>query len=140
MRIIDLHDVPADVTEYKYVGRRMAGSHPLNGSPLANPFKLMRGKSPDGIAKIIQQYREWLYAKLRWGDAEVLKALRTITDDSVLACWCCDLSGPDVLAGPYQCHAQVIFAAARWLRSGVPPVVELLPACESRASLFEEVR
>jgi hypothetical protein len=136
MRIIDLHEDAAAkrvlnaTSLFTYVGRRMAGKHPLNGSPLANPYKLT-GKSPEKIAESIAQYREWLYAKIKAHDREVMQALFAVTADSVLACWCCDLEGPAVLEQPFRCHAQVIFQAARWVSGPLPPLAEL------QAGLFE---
>jgi hypothetical protein len=51
-------------------------------------------------------YRVWLWEQIQKGNAAVLAELRKINDDTVLICWCV----------PQPCHAEVIAAAAKWLR------------------------
>lgn len=115
MRIIDLHRNPP--TPYLYVGRRMGGPEPHDQSPLGNPFKL-RGQRPADVAAILTQYRAWLFDRIQAADRQILYLLReAITEETTLACWCCDKEGEAIFDGPEVCHAQVIAKAWRYLRS-----------------------
>jgi len=137
MRILDLHKLPDDCPPYTYIGRRMAGRHPLNGSPLANPFK-STGKTAAHKAECIGAYRNWLSAKIQAGDPAVMQALQAVNDDTTLACWCIEVSGEECLAEPARCHAQVIFQAANLVKQGLMPVVELLRDIKAQPTLFDE--
>lgn len=52
-------------------------------------------------------YRRWLWDRIKAQDTEVLAALRSLQEGDRVGCWCL----------PEACHAEVIVAAARWLRS-----------------------
>jgi hypothetical protein len=55
----------------------------------------------------LQQYRQWLWQRIKAKDEVVLRELRRIDEESVLVCWC----------KPGPCHGDVVMAAVRWLRS-----------------------
>jgi hypothetical protein len=67
-------------------------------SPLGNPYRLSR---PDDRAAVIAAYRTWLREQVRQRDPEVMRALRALTEQSVLVCWC----------KPLVCHGDVIVEA-----------------------------
>lgn len=65
-------------------------------SPLGNPYRMTL---EEGRLKVIEQYEEWLWDKvLVEKDPRILTAMRTLTKDSILVCWC----------APRRCHAEVI--------------------------------
>lgn len=80
-----------------YCGRPMP-KRGLNGSPLGNPFK------GDGA---IEQYRLWLWDRLKRRDLAVIDELISIIgfnhvhSECRLACWC----------APRPCHVDVIIKA-----------------------------
>lgn len=114
MRIINLSRTT--ITPYLYCGRRMGGSEPRDGSPLGNPFKLADRKKPT-IKRVLEQYREWLYGKIRANDRSIMFLLReAIKPDTTLACWCVDMQGDEIFRSAERCHCQVIAKAWRWLR------------------------
>lgn len=90
-----------------YVGRanRYAG---LSASPLANPFKVRDFGGRSGAT--LPHYRRWLWERIRQGDPAVIEALRAIDETTVLVCWC----------APGPCHAELVLAAATWLREQSP--------------------
>jgi hypothetical protein len=55
----------------------------------------------------IECYRKWLWAEIKRPNAEVLKALLSITEETMLGCWC---------SLDQTCHTDVIIRAARWLK------------------------
>jgi hypothetical protein len=88
---------------------------------LGNPFA-MTTRRADGTevkvmtrAEVIQKYREWLWAKLKAGDAAVVAAMKSLDEGVTLGCWC--TGRLDATTGPLECHAQVIARAWRWLRA-----------------------
>ncbi|MEW5985054.1 MAG: DUF4326 domain-containing protein [Chloroflexota bacterium] len=85
-----------------YVGRanHRAG---LPASPLANPYQV----ATSGRQQAISQYRCWLWQRIQSGDEAVIAALKSISADTVLVCWC----------KPEACHGDVVRAAAEWLKS-----------------------
>lgn len=85
-----------------YIGRAN-GYAQLEASPLANPFKVRQY----GRGGTLGHYRRWLWEQIQTENQEVLAALRSITESSVLVCWC----------DPLPCHGDVVKAAAAWLRS-----------------------
>jgi len=88
-----------------YIGRPN-GDRP--GSALANPYRL--GREEDR-AKVIAQYKTWLWKKIQAGDPKVMAELWRLLDLArrpegvTLLCWC----------APKQCHGDVIKAALIWL-------------------------
>jgi hypothetical protein len=86
-----------------YIGRAndQAG---LAASPLANPYKVRDYGGQRGAT--LDDYRHWLWGRLVAGDASVVAALRSITAETVLVCWC----------KPGPCHGDVVQAAAAWVR------------------------
>lgn len=90
-----------------YVGRanQYAG---LLASPLANPFKVRDFGGRSGAT--LPHYRRWLWGRIRRGDPAVIEALRAIDETAVLVCWC----------APGPCHAELVLAAAAWLREQSP--------------------
>jgi hypothetical protein len=89
---------------WRYIGRanQRAG---LAASPLANPYKVSDYGGQRGAT--LDDYRHWLWGRIVAGDAAVLAALRGITAETVLVCWC----------KPGPCHGDVVAAAARWVGS-----------------------
>lgn len=78
-------------------------------SPLGNPFVI--GQHGDR-ASCIEQYRHWLWQRLKDADQAVLGELRRIntllvTTDFELECYCV----------PADCHGRVIRDALAWLAS-----------------------
>lgn len=85
-----------------YIGRSNRNAQ-LEASALANPFKV----SEYGRGGTLSHYRRWLWEQIQAGNEDVLADLRSITDTTVLVCWC----------DPLPCHGHVVKAAAAWLRS-----------------------
>ncbi len=103
MRIVDLHGHPVkNDPAIIYCGR--GGRHGWKASPLGNPFR-----GPDWVA----QYRAWLREKIAANDPAVMAALRSITPDSQLGCWCCNCDEFDI--GPTDedkvCHVEILIEA-----------------------------
>jgi hypothetical protein len=90
---------------WTYIGRAN-GYAQLDASPLANPFKV----SGYGRGGTLPHYRRWMWEQIQAGNEEVLVALQSITDTTVLVCWC----------SPLPCHGHIVKAAAAWLRSQQP--------------------
>lgn len=84
------HRDDPDFTDVVYVGRAMhRGGWHLDGSPLANPFRL----GPDGTRdEVVAKYREYLL-----GRPDLLALLPALRGQR-LGCWCL----------PERCHAEVI--------------------------------
>lgn len=104
-------------TPYVYVGRAMPSAkerEALPASPLGNPFRLGGKRSPDEIARVLKEYRQWLFAKIKAEDESVMLLLRKIGEDTTLACWCVEMEGEEIYTGAERCHAQVIMKAWRW--------------------------
>lgn len=64
-------------------------------STLGNPHEL---KSEADRTQVLEQYREWLLAMIAENDDPVMDALKELTEDSVLGCWC----------KPKACHCDII--------------------------------
>jgi O-acetyl-ADP-ribose deacetylase (regulator of RNase III) len=82
-----------------YVGRAWPRRR-LSGSPLANPYRLANPDDPSARRRVLEAYRDWLYAAAD-NDEQVRTALEQVRSRD-LACWC----------APRPCHADVI---AAWL-------------------------
>jgi len=82
-----------------YVGRPTA---------LGNPYELFGQDkhNPKKVAASIARYKVWLWGKIKEEDPDVMFALKNITEDTILACWCY----------PSPCHSQVIWAAWHYLK------------------------
>ena len=85
-----------------YIGRAN-GYAQLEASLLANPFAVKEY----GRGGTLPHYRRWLWEQIQAENEDVLAALWSITDSTVLVCWC----------APLPCHGDVVKAAAAWLRS-----------------------
>ena len=80
------------------------------GTPLGNPDeKFLKGEKEDMKARLesIAKYRIWLWGKIKAEDQDVLAALSTIDENTILACWC----------HPLPCHSKVIWAAWHYVKS-----------------------
>jgi hypothetical protein len=86
---------------WMYIGRANSAAGLLQ-SPLANPFRAR----DYGRGRTLAPYRDWLWGRIIAGDEGVISALRAITADTVLVCYC----------KPGPCHGDVVRAAAAWLR------------------------
>lgn len=73
------------------------------GNPLGNPY-IMHGEHERNM--VIEQFRKWLWDRIRCETPHVMAALRAIKEDSILGCWCI----------PKRCHCEVIIAAWEWLK------------------------
>jgi hypothetical protein len=90
-------------SHWLYIGR--ANSYAgLDASPLANPHKRQDFGGQHGVT--LPHYRRWLWEQIQAGSEAVLNSLRTITDQTVLICWC----------HPKPCHGEIVRAAAAWLQ------------------------
>lgn len=83
-----------------YIGRRMPRQR-LDGSPLANPYKLDPGDTREAIINV---YRGWLSKRLS-SDTPQEREIERLTElarhgDLVLLCWC----------APLSCHGDVVKA------------------------------
>lgn len=114
MKIINLNSNPT--CPYVYVGRKMIGKQPREQSPLGNPFKL-KGRKPDDVRRVLAEYRGWLWEKIKANDRQVMALLNSLTDESVLACYCVDLEGEAIFTEAERCHAQMVAKAWRHLQA-----------------------
>lgn len=92
-----------------YIGRPGKGRP---GSALANPYKLQNPRNDDERAKVIAQYRQWLWSKIQCGDSAVMAELNTLRHQAIagdihLLCFC----------APRQCHGDVVKACLIWMIS-----------------------
>jgi len=76
-------------------------------SPLGNPYRISAELSREAA---IDNYRRWLYQALTSGNKVVVAAIESLTNESVLGCWC----------KPQACHGDVVASAWEWwmLRGG----------------------
>lgn len=94
---------------WMYVGRANK-RYGLARSPLANPFSSDPQDKATYSPTPIDDYREWLWGKIKQGDTAVLNELAKIIPDTILVCWC----------HPAPCHAQVLQKAADWVALHLP--------------------
>lgn len=87
-------------SRWVYIGRTCRDFP--QGSPLHNPYR--RQGQPRGST--LDDYRRHLYRQIRQGNPAILRALQSLSDDSVLVCWC---------PQPGPCHGHVVSQAWRWL-------------------------
>jgi hypothetical protein len=88
-----------------YIGRANPGAR-LAASPLANPYRPRDFGGERGAT--LPHYRRWLWQQIQGRNHDVLQALATVSEESVLVCYC----------APGPCHGEVVRAAASWLREG----------------------
>lgn len=107
-----------------YCGRPKAGSK----SPLGNPYKHDAG----GLS-VVEQFRFWLWNKIKTGDPEVIAELKRIrahgqaNAETKLACWCV----------PHrECHVEIIVKAL--LNPGVITILDAFQSDEQ--GLFPDIR
>ncbi len=112
MKILDLHNLQSE--PFVYVGRYAPYTKhgTLLRSPLANPNRV-KNDHADDRKNCLALYREWLWARIKEQDSNVVQALRAIHEHSNLACWCCEKEGYAIQDDPEVCHAQIIWKA--WL-------------------------
>lgn len=89
----------------EYVGRPMSGRP---GSALGNPFKT-KAHTVEAHTVVVEQYREWLWQKIKTKDAPVCCELNRLKQQAIagnldLICWC----------APLPCHADVIGKCISW--------------------------
>jgi hypothetical protein len=104
MRIVNLHDI--GMNELKRMGGVYCGRPSILGNPYSHkpiPGTIKVGSRDEAI----EAYRKWLWHQLKGKNQQIIKALKSLTDDSILGCWC----------SPERCHCSVIEAASKWLRS-----------------------
>lgn len=77
---------------WMYIGR---------GSPLGNPYTVREHGE-----RAMEMYRRWLWKRIRAGEPNVMKALRSITPGHHLVCSC----------APRPCHGDVVLAAWKWMQ------------------------
>jgi len=76
-----------------YVGR---------GTPLGNPF---RPGNETSHADALASYRRWLWDRIRRNEPAVMRAMRSIDQDTALVCSC----------APNACHADIVMRAWHWM-------------------------
>ena len=92
---------------YIYLGRQN-DKLDLDGSPLANPFKIGVDGDRD---EVINKYRKWLFDKIKKKDSQVMGALNVLKlavlkkKHIKLSCYC----------KPEPCHVDVVIKAVDWL-------------------------
>jgi hypothetical protein len=84
-----------------YVGRPNL-HYGLPGHPLANPYI----ESLYGRENCILRFKVWIWNKIKARDEVVMDALKNLSADSVLVCWC----------APKPCHAEIIEKAWRYCK------------------------
>ena len=98
VKVVNLRDFggrrKAEAAGVIYVGRP---------TPLGNPFSLLKFSRQNSI----DRYRRWLYERLTIGDEKVIEALESLTDKSVIGCFC----------KPLACHGDIIVKAWTWWRT-----------------------
>lgn len=75
-------------------------------TPLGNPWKIKRKAANAVRASAQDQYKKWLWAKIKARDKEVMNALLAIPKDAILGCWC--------TPKPF-CHAEIIASCLEWM-------------------------
>lgn len=61
-------------------------------------------------------FRHYLHRDIERGVKTIVEAMRAITEDSILGCWCVDLEGETIFTEPERCHCQLIAKAWRWMK------------------------
>jgi hypothetical protein len=107
MRIINLRGLPPNSPGVVYCGREWAG---WPASPLANAGY-----------RDIEGYRDWLIRQIESGNRSVVDAMKALSADSVLGCWCLNRSRHRTTG--QRCHTEVI--ASLWHRYFAPSEPDL---------------
>lgn len=90
---------------WTYIGREMRyDDWTFEASPLGNPYRV----GSKGRGTVIEPYRRWLWQQLQVPNSPHVQALRALTADSVLVCWCNQ---------PGRCHGHVIADAWAYLQT-----------------------
>lgn len=89
-----------------YIGR---ANRSLQGSPLANPFKIGRDGDRD---EVVAKYRCWLWREYKKGglvrrELEAIAARVKAGEAVELVCWC----------APQKCHGDVVARCVGWILS-----------------------
>ena len=116
MKVVNVRGMKANIKGVRYVGCSIGqwiGS-PL-GNELRNTSKCPYCGEKHSNVNSLPCYRLWLFEKIQAGDANVLAALRSISPDAVLGCWCCNVDAGRPRS-KQVCHAEIVAAAAEWLR------------------------
>lgn len=94
-----------EVSNFVYAGRKCAG-YPQ--SMFGNPYRL----EDYPLNESIRLYRVWLASR-----PDVLAAVKAMSPDSVLGCWCIDDPEPltSTPRGEEKCHCQVLTKAWKYL-------------------------
>lgn len=114
-RVGEYQTLCATVPGFVYCGRAFR-DYPA--SVLGNPYPV--GNDPEKhytSRESLRLYRHWLWDHIRLED-EVFYALKSLTEDSVLGCWCVEDDQPeDCLKGCETCHCHIVVKAAIYLAS-----------------------
>lgn len=92
--VVNKYKVDMSDPDIVYVGR---------GSPFGNPF-VMQNKSDEERARVIEEYRHWLWAQIQQG--AITKEMLLELDGKRLACYC----------APRACHGDVLVKAIKWVK------------------------
>lgn len=118
MLIVSVKGLPANCNQITYVGRKFGE---WIGSPLGNPFRREEKCKLCGVFHPTDEstlgcYRKYLFARIKANNKPVLDALRSLNENSVLGCWCCNcVEGREVK--DQRCHAEVVASAWRYYTS-----------------------
>lgn len=100
MYVANVKDISPSNPKSVYIGR---ATQYRPASPLANPFHIT-ADTKEERARVLRQYRVWLWKKIQEGDSAVIDELRRLRAYSVLVCYC----------HPKPCHGDVIMRAWQW--------------------------
>lgn len=122
--------------QWVYIGRKVTlrDGTTLEASPLGNPHRL-NGRERGAV---IQPYRCWLWAHLQVANSPQVTAIRELSTESVLICWC---DQPD------PCHGHVVAAAwahlqtpaGAWLAAENRVIVAGTRSYTDEVGLFQEL-
>lgn len=90
--VVNKYKVDMSDPDIIYVGR---------GSPFGNPF-VMKNKSDQERARVIEEYRHWLWSQIQKGI--ITKEMLLELDSKKLCCYC----------APKACHGDVLVKAIEW--------------------------
>lgn len=92
--VVNKYKVDMSDPDIVYIGR---------GSPFGNPF-VMQNKSDEERARVIKEYRHWLWSQIQQG--VITKEMLLGLDGKKLCCYC----------APKPCHGDVIIKAIEWAK------------------------
>lgn len=98
--------MPTVVNRHHYRGKRLPQPWMYigRGTPLGNPFRYP--EHPDAL----EQYRSWLWWRIRERDDGVLRMLAQIRPETHLVCSC----------APRPCHGDIVVRAWEWWHRATP--------------------